>query len=278
MNKDSNETRDRVVGDALRDIPVPARSPDFFVRLREKAAPDEHDIALMHGPQQASGRGTSATEHWSRRVALLAPTALLSAALGGVVGASVYAETGTQSPLAATSCPEETRSPTPTPTASASVDEPSPSPTTQKTNGDVIYFEPSEGWNTVQTSVGSDPEAPNAAWAANVPYASEESYSGFPDNTLRCMPDDGIVMVAVGPRTYTGGVDFPHLEMPLRLSDGFFVPDQYNGQPATHVSMYTIDTWIDGKLLNVNVWIGQNHPSPDLVRAANQELARLRVP
>ncbi len=142
----------------------------------------------------------------------------------------------------------------------------------------VTAFEPAEGWNTFQTSVGADRGAPQAAWAANVPFESEELDSGFPHNTLRCLPENGIVIVAVGPWLYKGGERVPRHELPLRFSDGFFVSNHYEDQPAPHVSMTTIRTWVgDAHIVNVIVWIGNNNPNPGLVQLVDEQLARLRI-
>ena len=64
----------------------------------------------------------------------------------------------------------------------------------------------------------------------------------------------------------------------LSLDEGHFVADDYEGQPAPHVSNYIIDTWVDGKLLNVMVSMGTNQPTSQMATAANEELARLCVP
>ena len=141
-----------------------------------------------------------------------------------------------------------------------------------------VSFAPADGWNTVETTYGTQPDALPVAWAANVPFRSEDSYQGFPMNTIADLPPQGIVITATQPRKYSGGVPFPALDFPLSLDEGHFVADDYEGQPGPHVSNYIIDTWVDGKLLNVMVWMGTNQPTSHMATAANEELARLCVP
>ncbi|MGH9197853.1 MAG: hypothetical protein ACRD1T_19185, partial [Acidimicrobiia bacterium] len=143
----------------------------------------------------------------------------------------------------------------------------------------VTMFEPSDGWNIVLTTV--DPAIPQdvaIVWVANVPFAPEESTTGFPVNTIRELPADGIVMTVIGPREYTGETIFPVTEFPLTVDQGLCNFDQYEGQLAPHVTQCLIDTMVNGKLLNVNVWFGTNTPSAALYEEADQELARLRIP
>lgn len=144
-------------------------------------------------------------------------------------------------------------------------------------NADVASFDPAVGWNTVETNVGSDPMAPPVAWAANVPFKTED-FSGFPDNTVKDLPSDGIVIVVEGPREYSGGETFPELNLPIQLSEGFFTADGYEGQPAPNVSMYLITGYVGQKLLNVIVSLGSTDPSPAMINSANAELESLTVP
>jgi hypothetical protein len=143
----------------------------------------------------------------------------------------------------------------------------------------VTTFKPSEGWNLVLTTI--DPNGSQdlpIVWAANVPFSPEESTSGFPSNTVRDLPADGIVITVIGPRKYTGETVFPPATFPLTISQGFCSHDQYETQPAPHVSKCLVDTMVGDELLNVTVWFGRNTPSYDMYEEANAQLARLVVP
>lgn len=227
--------KDDGIGMALRRMPLRGASPDFFVRLRNEL---ERESSGRSAPGQVESSGRS------RRVAVLAATAVLAALAGALTTATVYAadqdETAGESP--------------------------------------VTTFEPTNGWNMVLTTV--DPNSPNLpiVWAANVPFASEESTTGFPTNTASSLPPDGIVMTVIGPREYTGDTVFPAAQFPLTIAQGFCSDDQYEGQLAPHVSKCLVDTMVDAELLNVIVWFGTNTPSDAMYVEANAQLARLVVP
>jgi hypothetical protein len=142
----------------------------------------------------------------------------------------------------------------------------------------VATFEPAPGWNTVNTTLAEGQDALQVAWAANVPFVSETDPSGFPTETIRTLPPDGIVMTAIGPRPYTGRESFPELHEPLDLSQGVCAHDNYEGQPAENVSKCRIDAMVGEKLLNVVVWFGSNRPTDAIVAEANEELDRLVLP
>jgi hypothetical protein len=143
----------------------------------------------------------------------------------------------------------------------------------------VTTFEPSEGWNLVHTTI--DPRSSEdlpIVWAANVPFSPDDSASGFPSRTVRALPEDGIVITAIGPRAYTGNTVFPAATFPLTISQGFCRDDQYETQPAPHVSTCLVDTMVGDELLNVTVWFGTNHPSDEMYEQAHAQLARLVLP
>jgi hypothetical protein len=140
-------------------------------------------------------------------------------------------------------------------------------------------FEPDQDWNVVVTTIEpSNPQDLPIVWAANVPFSPEESTEGFPMKTVKSLPSHGIVMTVIGPREYTGRAVFPPAVFPLTISEGFCRHDQYETQPAPHVSGCLIDTMVGEDLLNVTVWFGTNAPSPEMYRAANEELTRLVLP
>lgn len=141
-----------------------------------------------------------------------------------------------------------------------------------------IDLEPVDGWNVVLTTIDpANPQDLPILWAANVPFAEEENAIGFPVNTVRTLPANGIVMTVVGPREYGGDTLFPAARFPLTIWQGFCSHDKYQGQPAPHVSECFVDTMVGDELLNVTVWFGTNRPSKSLHDEANSQLARLAV-
>jgi hypothetical protein len=130
----------------------------------------------------------------------------------------------------------------------------------------------------VNTAFGPSGDRLTVAWAANVSFVSEKDLSGFPTDTIRSLPADGIVITAIDLRPYTGGESFPNLREPLDLSQGVCASDDYEGQPAENVSQCRIDTMVEDEIFNVMVWFGANEPGEDLRAEANEELARLVLP
>jgi hypothetical protein len=134
----------------------------------------------------------------------------------------------------------------------------------------------SDSWNVVLTTVNPIiPEDTPIIWVSNVPFALNESITGFPVNTIRNLPSDGIVMTVIGLREYTGETTFPAAKFPLTIDQGFCSSDEYESQLAPHVSACLVDTMVGDKLLNVTVWFGTNEPSAALYEQANEELATL---
>jgi hypothetical protein len=78
--------------------------------------------------------------------------------------------------------------------------------------------------------------------------------------------------MVIGPRKYTGDTVFPAARFPLTIAQGFCRHDQYETQPAPHVSTCLVDTMVGDELLNVTVWFGTNTPSDE---QANAQLALL---
>jgi hypothetical protein len=236
----TRSTRDDEIGAALRTLPVPPHSPDFFSRL---------ETALESGsPPSKSPRGARGR---ARPILALAVTATLAAAAGAVATATVQAASDDSANRNAGAV----------------------------NSSSVTTFEPSGDWNMILTTV--DPSIPQdvaVVWVAYVLFASEESTTGFPVNTIRNLPSDGIVMTVIGPREYTGETTFPAAKLPLTIDQGFCSSDEYETQPAPHVSKCLIDMMVGDKLLNVTVWFGTNVPSAALYEQANEELARLLIP
>jgi hypothetical protein len=141
-------------------------------------------------------------------------------------------------------------------------------------------FAPGGGWHTSETSLtghAGEGDIP-VAWAANVPFSDADAGQDFPTKTIDALPSGGIVIVAVGPRPYLGEIDFPHLSLPLKLTDGQVTTGSYEGKPAPGLSFFLVDTWIGDQLLNVWGYLGQDPPGATIQAEADRALATLRVP
>jgi hypothetical protein len=142
----------------------------------------------------------------------------------------------------------------------------------------VVFFDGPAGWFTAETSLAAPGEAPiPIAWTGNRPFVDDPAESEFPDRTVRQLSPDAIVLTIVGPRPYSGEADFPHLPLPLTLSEGYFHGEGWEGQPAPNVSAYFLDAWIGDGVVNVTAWFGRNDPTPQMLRDANAALATLSV-
>lgn len=237
------EHRDEAVGRAVMDFATPPASEGFFANVLE---------AIGEGRRQAKADSRSARiplprldrvrQGGWRPMVLAGAVVVLSLVVGAIAGA-ILAKPGKGA----------------TPTL-------------------VTSFQPAPGWNTVETNLRSDPTAPQVAWAANVPF-KPESFSGLPDNTIKNLPPGGIVIVVEGPWVYTGDEPLPELSLPPKLSDFYFVSDNYEGQPAPNVSFYNISAHVSEKeIVDIQVSMGTTQPTESMINAANEELARLSLP
>src|SRR5947208_14821069 len=95
-----------------------------------------------------------------RPLALIFVTALLSVLIGGVAGsfASAGSDKGASSP--------------------------------------VLAFAPAAGWNTAQSRDAANGQI-QFVWAANVPFAGDDSVTGEPTNTAKMLPPDGVLVEAI---------------------------------------------------------------------------------
>jgi hypothetical protein len=89
------------------------------------------------------------------------------------------------------------------------------------------------------------------------------------------LPPGGIVIAAAASRS--AGEPEQLLRRPVRLFDGDFLADSYEGQPAPHVSTQIIRGRLGGRALHVQVYFGRNDPTDDMQAEANRVLATLEV-
>jgi hypothetical protein len=188
-----------------------------------------------------------------RRLAIVAAAVLPSIALGALVGALLWPATG----------------------AVASSAYPGP------------MFSPAAGWTTV-TASPNDLEAGWAplAWATNVALESNPGSHIFPlaDSQLRDLPADGIVVVAwleapelVPAPEHPKDPPFVDRRLPLQLADAEVRPT-WEAQPSPDMPEYLILARVKEQWVDVRVYFGRQHPSDDVLRAAQAELDRLDVP
>jgi hypothetical protein len=238
--------RDDKLADLIGLIVVPPESPEFFPRLRERAARSRRQRLLALIPLPTSGR--------QGRIAVVAATAIFSLAAGVAIGAT------------APNRHDLVRPETPR-TATA-------------TAPPVLTFEPASGWNVVQTALSATLSNTNqVAWAANVPIASPDSPSGWGVTTARSLPADGIEIFASGSTQVDTPSEYPTRSLPLNVTDGEFHTGQYENQPAPNVSWYgPVTAKVNGTFVLVNVYFGTPNPTQDLLAQAQDELNRLSAP
>lgn len=143
----------------------------------------------------------------------------------------------------------------------------------------VLSFTPATDWNSVVAPLPSKLQASNqVAWASNVPFQGSDTASGWPIDTVKRLPSQGVVVFASLAHQVDNQGSFPERSLPLQLSDGYFLASGYEGQPAPNVSLQMVYAHVNGHYLLIQVWFGQNKPTDAQTQAANTELARLTVP
>ena len=244
MKRSEWPSRDELVGEAIRQVAVPDPRDGFFEELRGQFAQQ------TPAPPARSGRIRTQLRRAGPRA--LVAASLASAVIGGVIGASVS--------VAANSTQEKS-----TTSAAAST-----------------TFVAASGWNTLASTTKIRADSAPVAWAANVPFRPESDYSGFPDNTVKHLPRDGIVISVLGPRPFSGETSFPDISNPLVVTSSTCVTS-YEGAPRSDIALCPLDRRVGSdQVLNVMVWIGTGAPNEDpsaqLLDEANRELAQLSLP
>ena len=133
------------------------------------------------------------------------------------------------------------------------------------------------GWDGFVKQLGHDDEAP-AVYAANVawPDVGQNVERGAVRELFDRLPRDGVVISAVSSWHAAGRVARP-LAPPIELTDGYFLADSYEGQPAPHVSTQLIFGRVGDRFLNVQIFFGRNDPDEAMRAEANTVLATLTV-
>jgi hypothetical protein len=146
----------------------------------------------------------------------------------------------------------------------------------------VAAFAPAVGWNTVETNnrvtCATCPDKLDLAWAANVPFAPQDTQTDWPTTTLKSLSAGAIVIVVVGP--FPSSASLPELKLPVRVEDmNFNQANWWEGQPAADVSGYWIGAHTTSdQNFDIYVWMGSDNPSSAMKAAADEELARLTLP
>lgn len=221
---------------------------EFLGRLVRDAGLPEDEGALVRARELAHGEGATATRAASggRRVARAALAFAVVALAAGLAGGLIGARTG-----------KSTASPAPR----------------------VLAFDVAAGWSSLQTHLPPPAgDKVEIAWTANVPFAGDDRTTGFPLETAKTLPADGVVVYASSAADVANPEEFRELTLPLSLADGRFVSADYQNQPAPHVSMTTIGARLAEGYVLVHVWFGANEPSAAAKAAADAALRRLRVP
>jgi len=133
------------------------------------------------------------------------------------------------------------------------------------------------GWDGFVKQLGHGDEAPSV-YAANVPWPDVgQNVEQAPLRELfERLPRDGVVISAVTSWQAARRTARP-LTPPVKLADGYFLAESYEGQPAPHVSTQLIVGRIGDRFLNVQVYFGRNDPDDAMRAEANAVLATLAI-
>jgi len=161
-----------------------------------------------------------------------------------------------------------------------------PQPDEESSPSPSLDFKPAQGWHVITTDPVAAKEFRAQAWASNVPFADDEEEigdpnmfpNGSPDKTEDALPPDGIIIVATYPLQSRNSLPpiegGPERPLPLTIDERPSV--EYEGQEDDR-ALAIVNATVNGRYVNVGIVFGTGEPSPDLVREADEELARLIV-
>lgn len=188
--------------------------------------------------------------------------------------------------------PEEARRATNEALGSLAVDPGEPRATLAEPGGGVNvapWFERSPGWTVISKPGRAEALEPGMAWTASVPlpaqdlafWAQSDVIGGNPQETLRTLPEDGVVIVAwlpyPGERDQNLEASVPARDLPLQVSDAD-VRSNWEGQVAENVPEYVLWRRVDGWFVDVRLFFGTQHPSKETLALAQEQLDRLALP
>lgn len=250
MEPNDDSTRDPLVGEAIRSLPVPPEDRDILAAAREEIeASAGKRAAERSGRAQASRRWPFRIQPRSRaRRPLVLAAVAIAVSLGcGVAIGATFGSGGSSSARAS-----------------------------------VLSFAPRDGWTTLTETWhlggGRNPDQ-QVAYALNTHVSQTGNLDQGVLQTLRHLPPDGIVIfVTAVPRNDHQHV-YTNRALPLQLSEARRSPsDGYEGQPAPNVSLYQLYAHVNGLYVIAYAWLGANKPSEEMLGIAQGELDRLVVP
>jgi hypothetical protein len=135
-----------------------------------------------------------------------------------------------------------------------------------------------EGWDGFAKDIGPAHMPVPALYVANVPWPDrgQDLSAAATLASFERLPPTGIVVaVSASP----GGHEEPvrALRRPVRLADGYFLTDMYEGQPAPHVSTQIIGGRLGERELSIQVYFGRPDPTDAMRAEANRVLATLEL-
>ena len=142
-----------------------------------------------------------------------------------------------------------------------------------------LGFAPVPGWNAVEDGGDGTPMRPAVAIAANVPLSPRDDADPLPLSTLRTLPPDGIVMVAIFTARDPEQLHdryFPEHALPLRVSDAAPSPVPIP-RPGRLLSQVHLVAAVNRHNVDLTVYFGVEHPSAAHLAAAQRQLDRLIV-
>lgn len=137
-------------------------------------------------------------------------------------------------------------------------------------------FLPAAGW-TVNGSTfpWGDQEEAQVVWASNGGVADGDAATGWPIETVRHLPEDGIVVcVSMTPQVEDGPSLYPEGHLPLRLRDATFLTGQYEDQAAPNVSLYRLAAHVEDQYVTAEVFFGVLDPGSAALQAGDAQLSR----
>jgi hypothetical protein len=141
---------------------------------------------------------------------------------------------------------------------------------------DGVSIELPADWDAYTRS-GLGPDNLGEIWAASRPFVESPPRPPFPHKTLAALPEDGIATEITVGRPPPGSASWP-LRTSISLEDGYFLADNYEGQPAPHVSTQIIQARIANRALWVQVFFGRTDPNDAMRATANRVLGSLFQP
>lgn len=142
-----------------------------------------------------------------------------------------------------------------------------------------LGFLPAPGWNTVHDGGHGTPMRPTVAIAANVPLSPRDDADALPLSTLRSLPPEGIVMVAIFTARDVERMHDPYFArrtLPLRVGDG----ELYGGaslRPGRPLGQIHLVAAVNRHNVDLTVYFGVERPSAAQLAAAQRQLDRLVV-